>query len=586
MTALAGPAATRGITRSASGQWPWIVVSIAVLVTLGVSALGIFTSSMLEEVGLLRRSHLPAVFFYLFAHLEPPMLWLLGAFALFVGVLAALPRRARAGELAELDTWDEALGAFRMRWVLMAAGAVMAVTIAGTWLVFHAYPLAMDEYMAGFEARILLSGRAWAPLSDTWWPYARSVAPLFTTIHNDHTWNSQYLPVYAAMRALFLAVHLEAITNAVLAGFSVVLVGLIGRRLWPDRPIRTWVAVGSLVFSAQFVVMSMTAYAMPAHLCLNLFWLWLYLRDDRTSRMAIPWVGVAALGLHNPFPHALFVAPFLLRTLRERRIGLLAYWAVVYGAGSFMWLRFLQAATGNDIASAGVGVAPQLGGLLSSFHAPNRLRMMVEGMNAALVLDWQTPLAALALIVALCSWRRLAPPMRDLALGLAATAGFYLLFPSAQGHGWGYRYIYGVLGNVVLLSGVGVDELTRVVGRERTRLLIGLSVAATLLFQLPLRFTSAERFTRPFARGASWVAAQDADVVVVPTHEVWYGADLVRNDPFLRNRPLIAAAHGLSPDQIAALRSKYPGRVRIIRADELWSVGMAPLDPPFGPGQR
>jgi hypothetical protein len=337
-----------------------------------------------------------------------------------------------------------------------------------------------------------------------------------------------------------------------------------------------------LLLSAQFMVMSMTAYAMPAHLCLNLFWLWLYLRDDRVSRAAIPWVGVAALGLHNPFPHALFVAPFLFRTLRRRRIALLGYWAIVYSAGAFVWLRVLQAAVGNDIASvAGPASAPVgLLGFLSSFHAPNALRRMVEGMNAALVLDWQTPLVAIALIVALCSWRRLAPTMRDLALGFLGTMLIYAFFPATQGHGWGYRYMYGVLGNVALLSAVGVDEMAAVVGGHRIRLLIGLSTALTLLYQLPHRFIAVEQFTRPFARGAAWVAAQDAEVVVVPTHAVWYGADLIRNDPFLRRRPLIAAAAGLSAEQITALQAKYPGRIRIVRPEELWAVGMLPLDGP------
>lgn len=585
----ASPIVTRAAERSPARPWPRIAVTIAVLVTICVAAFGVFASSMLGEVGLLRRTHLPAIFFYLFAHNEPPMLWLLGSFAVFAGALVMFSRRSRPGEPVDWHSSPTGTDLLRTRWVWTAAATATVMITAGTWLVLHAYPLAMDEYMAGFEARILLSGGKSAHVQDGWWPYVRSMAPLFTTIHPDHTWNAQYLPVYAGIRAIFLAVRLEAITNAVLAGFSVVLLALIGRRLWPNRPVRTWLAVGGLLLSAQFLVMSMTAYAMPAHLCLNLFWLWLYLRDDRVSLAAIPWVGVAALGLHNPFPHAMFVAPFLLRTLLRRRVGLLAYWGSVYAAGSFVWLRFLQGSTGNDIASvtaSGGGGTTAFVGFLSAFQAPDRLRLFAEGMNAAMILDWQTPLVAIALIVALCSWRRLEPTMRDLALGLIGTVLLYACFPSTQGHGWGYRYIYGVLGNVVLLSAVGVEQLGEVLGRQRTRLVIGLSVGLTLLVQLPLRLIAVERFTRPFARGAAWVAAQDAEVVVVPTHEVWYGADLVRNDPLLRRRPLIAAAHGLSPDQIAALQAKYPGRIRIVRAEELWAVGMAPLDPPFGPGQR
>ena len=78
---------------------------------------------------------------------------------------------------------------------------------------------------------------------------------------------------------------------------------------------RAWVAAGFLVTSSQFVFTSMTAYAMPAHLAINLLWLYAFLRGDRAGWFAAPLIGVVALGLHNPFPHALFVTPFLVSIL-------------------------------------------------------------------------------------------------------------------------------------------------------------------------------------------------------------------------------------------------------------------------------
>jgi hypothetical protein len=440
----------------------------------------------------------------------------------------------------------------------------------------------MDEYMAGFEARILLSGRLRAPVPNDWWPHVRAIAPIFSGVGTDHTWFSTYLPVYAAIRALFVAANIEALTNPVLAALSIVFLALIGQRLWPERPARTWLAVAALVLSAQFLITSMTGYAMPAHLCLNLFWLWLYLRDDRVSNVAIPWLGVAALGLHNPFPHAVFVAPFLLRTLLRRRFALLGYWSVVYAAGSFMWLRFLQSA--YAAAASKTGAEATMGGFLSSFQAPDRMQALVQSMNVAMVLDWQTPLVALAFIVAVCAWSRLTPTLRDLAIGFFLTFALYVFFPSTQGHGWGYRYIYGSLGNVALLSAFGVDEMATLFGRARLRLLAAVSIGVTLAVQLPLRAIAAESFTRPYARAADWVAAQNAELVVVPTHTAWYASDLVRNDPLFRGRPLVAAMRGLSREQAQFLERKYPGRVRFVRPEELWLLGMPPLDPPFGPG--
>jgi hypothetical protein len=552
----------------------------AVLIVLVVAALGGISAVLVPELGLDGHTAFATVFFYLFARNEPLMLWVLGAFAALAGVLAMIAKRGGGVGVAEWATDD--VSPLRMRWLWMLAALVLATTAAGTWLVFHAYPLSMDEYMAGFGARVIISGHRSAPVPEEWWAHVRVLAPLFSTIYTDHTWGSAYLPVYSAIRALFLAVRIEPITNAALGAVSVVLIGLVGRRLWPTRPVRTWFAVGALVLSAQFLVTSMTAYAMPAHLCLNLLWLWLYLRDDRLSNAIVPWVGVAALGLHNPFPHAVFVAPFLLRTLMRRRVALISYWGGVYAAGSLMWLRFLQTSMAG---AAGVEAESTQGGavaastFLGSFHLPNRFQGLTHVMNVALLLDWQTPLAALGLVAALCAWRRLSPAMRDVALSLALTFALYIFFPINQGHGWGYRYIYGALGNVALLAAVGVDELGEMLGRERMRLLIAASIVATLAIQLPRRFLDAERFTRPFAAGAAWVAAQDAEVVIVPTRGVWYGNDLVRNDPLFRKRPLVAAMEGITRAEYEQLASKYPGRVRVIRPQELTGAGMIPLDP-------
>ena len=80
-------------------------------------------------------------------------------------------------------------------------------------------------------------------------------------------------------------------------------------------------AVALLATSSQVVLTSGSGYTMPAHLLANLLWLWLYLRGDRRrGRSRCSWAGSRS-GLHSPFPHALFVAPFLVRLLRERRWG-------------------------------------------------------------------------------------------------------------------------------------------------------------------------------------------------------------------------------------------------------------------------
>ena len=196
----------------------------AVLIVLVLAALGGISAVLVPELGLDGHTAFATVFFYLFARNEPLMLWVLGAFAALAGVLAMIAKRG--GGVAVAEWAADEIAPFRMRRLWILATVVLATTAAGTWLVFHAYPLSMDEYMAGFGARIMISGHRSAPVPEEWWPHVRVLAPLFSTIYTDHRWGSAYLPVYSAIRGLFLAVGAEPITNALLGAVSVVLVGL------------------------------------------------------------------------------------------------------------------------------------------------------------------------------------------------------------------------------------------------------------------------------------------------------------------------------------------------------------------------
>ena len=46
-----------------------------------------------------------------------------------------------------------------------------------------------------------------------------------------------------------------------------------------------------------------------------------------------------------------------------------------------------------------------------------------------------------------------------LGAGVVLTFAFFSFYPSTQGHGWGYRYVYGMLGNLALLQNFlgGID---------------------------------------------------------------------------------------------------------------------------------
>jgi hypothetical protein len=85
-----------------------------------------------------------------------------------------------------------------------------------------------------------------------------------------------------------------------------------------------------------------------------------------------------------------------------------------------------------------------------------------------------------------------------------------------------------------------------------------------------------ERFVRPFAAASAWVESQPAAVVILPTASVWYGRDLVRNDPYFGPGPRVMYEI-VSPAGLDTLERRFPGRVRVVQPAELVRLGMEPV---------
>ena len=175
--------------------------------------------------------------------------------------------------------------------------------------------------------------------------------------------------------------------------------------------------------------------------------------------------------------------------------------------------------------------------------------------------------------------RRLDARLVDVSLGVLGTLIFYLLYPTTQGHGWGYRYAHQVLGNLCLLGAAGVPLVVEVFGARFTRRWLASAFALTVLVQLPFRLRDVERFVRPFAAGHEYLRSRDAVVVLLRANAVWYGQDLARNDPFLRY-PVVVREAGVPPGLIEQLDRAFPGRVVEVSDRELLALGMTPVEPP------
>ena len=500
------------------------------------------------------------IFNYLFAREEQPFLILLGCASLAIGlVLVVVVRRDGVAPYVSGPPIPSA------RTTAMVALVVLVATLAIGHFVLHDYLFSMDEYSADFQARIFARGQATAEIPQPWRSLGLALTPTF--VYFDPAtgrWASQYLPGYALLKAPFVLLGVGTLLNPILAALAVLCTAGAARRVWPDEGLRPWVAITLLVTSSQFVLTSGSGYSMPAHLALNLLWLWLYLRGDRRSWIGALLVGVLALELHSPFPHALFVAPFLLRLLRERRWARLGSAVVVYGLASVAGLLYLREVHPHEIAN---------GGFTTLFAWPTMHTVYMHGVNLSVLLTWQAPVVAVLTIAALLRPWRLPPVLADLALGLVGTLFFFMFFPLNQGHGWGYRYAYQVLGNLVLLAAAGVPVLQSVLGDRRTRAVLAFGVVTALVVQLPLRFVRIERFVRPFAAANALVQSRAERIVVVHGESIWYGADLVRNDPFMRGAPAVLRAQLLAPGTVDEIRRVLPNQVIDLPDEEIAAVG-------------
>ena len=533
--------------------------------TLLISAFGLDARHRMFETGL-SRAAFNNIFFRLYSLHELPFLLLGGLTALLAALVALRRPGADAAASAERGS------APSMRKVMVIALAVLACALASTFLVHHSLLFAMDEFTTEFQARIFAAGRIRGVVPDAWRPLAPAITPIFTNYHAETgEWVSLYLPGYALLKAPFVLLGIGVLLNPLLSAGTVIVMAAVAARLWPDERLRPWVAIGALVTSSQFILVSGTGYSMPAHLFLNLVWLWLYLRGDARSWAGALAIGVVALGLHNPFPHALFIAPFMLRLLRERRWGRLVSAAVVYVADAallMVWMRMV-----HPLAGAG---GP---GVLSVFRFPDFAAIWLQLVHLTLLFSWSGPLVGALAIVGYVRARRSEPVMADLGMGVLLTLAFYAFFPLTQGHGWGYRYAHQIIGSIALLAAAGAPVLLGAVGARTGRMMLAASCAIALVVQLPLRLVQTERFVRPFAAGHRLVEQQRADVVLVRGDSIWYGKDLIRNDPFLSGQPVVIYATMLSPFGRTMLERAHPGRVVEVRDHDLLAAGMTPYTP-------
>jgi hypothetical protein len=180
--------------------------------------------------------------------------------------------------------------------------------------------------------------------------------------------------------------------------------------------------------------------------------------------------------------------------------------------------------------------------------------------NVLRFVDWQNPIALPFALLAYRPVRNGDGIARELSTGLTLTlAAMFILLPY-QGHGWGYRYLHGLIGSLSLLAGYGWIALSERATRNdmataRAMLAIGSAVAWLVL--LPALAKQAHDFVMPYARAADAIEHTATDLVVIDQSGLLFAEDLVRNDPFLRNRPKVLDLTLLDEANLADLCARY-----------------------------
>ena len=197
---------------------------------------------------------------------------------------------------------------------LSAAVITVPLLALGTLVVYHNHPLSMDEYAACFQSRIFaaghLHGRFPVPLLDWLVPVG----------FQDHFLNvsratgsvaEAYWPGFALLLTPFTWAAVPWLCNPIISALTLLAIHRLALELFDDREAAGF-AVLLTIASPVIFANGISYYAMPAHLLANCVFALLLVRPNARRAAAAGLVGSLALVLHNPVPHLLFAAPWLV----------------------------------------------------------------------------------------------------------------------------------------------------------------------------------------------------------------------------------------------------------------------------------
>ena len=372
---------------------------------------------------------------------------------------------------------------------------------------------------------------------------------------------SNYSPGHALLIAPFSRLGIESASNALISGLVLLAITTIAGRLHGSRA--AGAAALFTLASPVFWAYGLGFYSMPAHLLANLLFVLLMMQGSLTATGAAGTIGGFALSLHNPFPHAVFAAPWILSLFRQPRwlvrIPILVVcYAMVYVPLALGWDDYKQfirqegeqvkpvaAAAAEPVLSPLARVAGYVEQVRGAFQLDEAWQMLQHRLFAMMkLISWDAP--ALLVLACWAAWQH----RRDrwtalLAASALVTVVAYAFVKFSGGHGWGYRYFYPTWGVLPILAGAAVAG-SRPVPCSVAAILTAAAIAAPVA--VPARLWQMHGFyachysQEPAIPPDAGIDLSKVDlrrllVFVNPSKEP-FRKDLVQNDPFLRTGPI------------------------------------------------
>lgn len=474
--------------------------------------------------------------------------------------------------------------------VKIAAGTTL-VLCAGSLLVYRNHPLSMDEYAQFFQSQVFARGQIaghFPPALFDWLiPRGFQNAFLLVSVKTGEV-ASGYWPSFSLLLTPFTLLGIPWACNPVISALTLIVVHRIAIHLYGDSR-SAGLAVLLTIASPVIFANGISYYAMPAHLLANATYALLLLKPTPRRGLIAGFVGSVALTLHNPFPHTLFAAPWLISIARRPGglpiIGCLAAGyaplCLLLGLGWFWFANGLRYSAISPLAGSGAGSIWQI---FSFFSLPDSGVVLARVIGVAKIWLWAVPGLMVLAVAGAWKWRH-HTACRLLLASALLTLVAYLLVPVDQGHGWGYRYFHSAW---IALPLLGAGALARLPTPARltanaledneTRTFVVACAVLSLVFGVGFRAYQIREFMTDDLKQMPAYSGTERRVVMIDPRFSFYGEDLVQNDPWLRGDVIRMLTHGPSADA-EMMREYFPNfyQTHTDMHGSVWSAAPAPV---------